>query len=363
MSTALTAGRVRLLLIWSLFLALPFWLHASGVATAAYVLISAIGAVGINIVIGYAGQISLGHAFFLATGAYTYAVLADGSSNSVIWLPVAAIVAAALGAAIGPIALRLHGLYLAVVTLGLVFIGQHILFNSAKLSGGPEGRVFAPLAIGGFDFSTDLLNVGPFTIDANGLYYYLAGILLAFATWFAHNLRHSRTGRAMLALKNGPKVAALGGIAVARTKILAFALSAFFGGLCGALYAAYIGYAQPGYWNLHLSIAFVGAVIIGGMGSTWGPLLGSLVVFALPAVLQDVTNHLGEGISAISTGTIAAIIYGGLLVGFLVVEPLGLVGIGRRLWARARPTPPGPDITPMSPVGATPALAIEKEHE
>jgi len=363
MNTLITFGRTRLLLLTVLFVILPFTLGASGLTTAVFVLIGAIGVVGINILIGYAGQISLGHAFFLAAGAYTYAVLADGSSTSLIWLPVAGLVAAGIGALVGPIALRVQGLYLAVVTLGLVFIGQHILFNVASLSGGPEGRVFAPISIGGFDFSTDFVTIGPFSVDANGFYYYLAGSLLAVATWVAHNLRHSRSGRAMLALKGRPEVAALSGINVARTKILAFAISSFFGGLCGALYAAYIGYAQPGYWNLHLSIAFVGAVIIGGIGSTYGPILGSVVVFALPVVLKDVTYRLGDSVGDVNTSTIAAIVYGVLVVAFLDVEPLGVVGIGRRTWARWSRTSPEPDITPMSIARTDLALTLEKERQ
>jgi branched-chain amino acid transport system permease protein len=280
--------------------------------------IAAIGATGLNILTGYAGQISLGHAVFLAAGAYTGAVLgADHGWSALLWLPAAGLVAAALGAVVGPLALRLRGLYLAIVTLGLVFIGQHVFFNAASLTGGPQGRAFAPVVLGPFDFSPgQVLRVGGVQIDHNGLYYFLALALLACATAFAWNLRRSRAGRAMVAVRERELAAGVMGVDVRRVKLAAFTASAFFAGLGGALYASYLSFAQPGQWSLLLSIQFIAAVIVGGMGTVAGPLLGSAVVFALPAVLERLAF----------APEVASIAYGLLIVVFLVLQPRGLAG-------------------------------------
>jgi branched-chain amino acid transport system permease protein len=317
------ARRAALLAFCVFAVVLPFGLSASTLTTATFVVIAAIGATGLNVLTGYAGQISLGHAFFMAAGAYTGAVLgADHGLSAVIWIPAAGIVAAVFGALVGPMALRLRGLYLAIVTLGLVFIGQHVLLNSPGISGGPQGRAFPPVVIGGFDFSPgQTLQLGGMTIDHDGLYYYLALLLLAVATAFTWSLRRRRSGRAMLAVREREAPAALMGVNVGRTKVAAFVISAGLAGISGALYASYLSFAQPTQWNLQLSIEFIAAIIVGGMGTTAGPLLGSAVVFALPSLLKD----------ASLSGDAPSIAYGVLIVAFLVLEPRGLVGLADRL--------------------------------
>ena len=177
----LGAKHATLLAVAILAIALPFGLDAFQLSTATFVLIAAIGVLGLNVLTGYTGQISLGHAFFLAVGAYTAAVLGGNHHlSAAIWLPAAGVVAALCGALVGPTALRLRGLYLAIVTIGLVFIGQHIWFNVPAISGGPGGRSFPPVVIGSFNFSPGhQLTLGGLVIDHNGLYYYLALIILA----------------------------------------------------------------------------------------------------------------------------------------------------------------------------------------
>lgn len=302
---------------------LPFGLSASTLTTATFVVIAAIGATGLNVLTGYAGQISLGHAFFMAAGAYTGAVLgADHGMSAAVWIPAAGVVAAVFGALAGPMALRLKGLYLAIVTLGLVFIGQHVLLNSPGISGGPQGRAFPPVVIGGFDFSPgQTLQIGGMTIDHDGLYYYLALLILAAATAYTWSLRRTRSGRAMLAVREREVPAALMGVGVGRIKVTAFVISAGLAGISGALYASYLSFAQPTQWSLILSIQFIAAIIVGGMGTTAGPLLGSAVVFALPSLLK----HLSF------SGEAPSIAYGLLIVVFLVLEPRGLVGLADRL--------------------------------
>ena len=321
-------------------LALPFLLDAAWLTTVVFVLIAAIAVTGLNVLTGYAGQVSLGHAFFLAAGAYGGVLLADAGLPAFVWLLGAGVIAAVFGAVVGPVALRLSGLYLAIVTLGLVFLGQHILFNVNGLSGGPEGRTFPSFSVGGLDFATDTLALGPFLIEGNGLYYYLVAALLLVATWYARNLRYSRAGRAMAGVRQRELAAEVMGVDVARTKVAAFVASSFLAGVSGALYAAYVGFAQPGHWDVMLSIQYVAAVVIGGMGSVAGPFLGALVVFALPSVLQELP-FLDEGGGGPSASDVATIAYGVLVVLFLVAEPRGLVGLAQRVGSvtrRWRPT-------------------------
>src|SRR5439155_6433982 len=173
--------------------------------------------------------------------------------------------------------LRLRGLYLAIVTLALIFIGQHLFINIAGLTGGPEGRSFPAVQFGSFDLSPGKqLSFGGIVIDHDGLYYYLALVILLAAMWFVSNVVASRSGRAMRSVRDRELVAAVLGVDLARTKLSAFIISSFLGGVSGALFASYLTFAQPGQWSLLLAIQFVAAIIVGGMGTTWGPLVGSI---------------------------------------------------------------------------------------
>lgn len=342
--------------------ALPFWLSSGWLTTTVFVLIAATAVTGLNVLTGYTGQVSLGHAFFLAVGAYTAVLLADSGVPALIWIPGAGLVSALFGAAVGPIALRLSGLYLAVVTLGLVFLGQHVLFNSTWLSGGPQGRAFPSVTIGSLDFHTDTLALGPVIIESNGLYYYLAAGVLVVTTLYARNLIRTRPGRAMLAVRERPASAAVMGVNVARTKVSAFAVSSFLAGISGALYVSYVGFAAPAQWDVLLSIQYVAAIVIGGMGTVGGPLLGTAVVFALPSVLKSVPFFGEEGMGGVSPSLLAAMVYGSLIVVFLVAEPRGLVGLAQRV-SRFRPRRrPRPVESLTRTSQQTRALALEEER-
>jgi branched-chain amino acid transport system permease protein len=214
------------------------------------------------------------------------------------------------------------------VTLALVFIGQHVFFNAESLTGGPQGRTFPPVVIGSFDFSAgQVLHLGGLQIDHNGLYYYLALALLAGATGWAWNVRRTRTGRAMVAVRERELAASVMGVDIRRVKVAAFTAAAFMAGVCGALYASYLSFAQPGEWSLLLSIQFVAAVIVGGMGTVAGPLLGSAVVFALPTLLKNLPFLPEEAAGGVSVSDLSSIAYGLLIVAFLVLQPRGLVGL------------------------------------
>lgn len=309
---------------------LPFVMNAFQLTTAVFVLIAAIGALGLGVLTGYAGQVSLGHGFFLAVGAYTAAVLGGNDHlTAAVWLPAAGLVAAICGALVGPTALRLRGLYLAIVTIGLVFIGQHIWFNVPAISGGPGGRSFPAVTFGSFDFSPGRqLTLGGLAIDHNGLYYYLALFILALSMLFVWNLSRSRPGRAMQAVREREIAASVMGIGLARTKVSAFAISSFLAGISGALYASFLSFVTPDQWSLLLSIQYVAAIIVGGIGTVWGPVLGSIVIFALPSVLQSLVP---QTTSSALLNEVTSIVYGVLIIVFFVVEPGGVIGLAARL--------------------------------
>jgi branched-chain amino acid transport system permease protein len=316
---------------------LPFMVNGYWLSTAVFVLIAAIGALGLDLLTGRTGQISLGHAFFLGVGAYTGGVLGGRYGlPAMVWIPAAAVVAGLLGGLVGPTALRLRGLYLAIVTIGLIFIGQHVFVNVSWISGGPGGEALPVPQLGGMNFANGS-HVGGLFINRDGLYYYLAFALLALSMVFVDNLGRSRPGRSMYAVRDRELAAAVLGVDVAHTKVMAFVLSSMLAGLSGALYGSYLGFVVPTQWNLTLSIEYVVMIVVGGMATVWGPVLGAGLVIGLPALLQNVSGALpfldtgsnSHGILTVSDAS--AIVYGVFLIAFLLVEPRGIIGVGRRL--------------------------------
>jgi branched-chain amino acid transport system permease protein len=315
---------------------LPFWVGAYWLSALVWVLIFALGALGLDVLTGRTGQISLGHAFFLSVGAYTGAVLGlTLHLPAIAWLPAGGVVAGIVGGLVAPTALRLKGMYLAIVSIGLVYLGQYIFTNVAYFSGGPGGRSMPVPAFGSLNFANGL-SLGPLFINENGLYYYLAFILLAFGMLFVRNLGRTHLGRSMTAVRDGELAGAVLGVNVAKTKITAFIVSSAIAGVAGALYGSYLNFATPGQFDLGLSVQFVAMIIVGGMGSLWGPVLGALFVWGLQSELDTLANSLpflqgGSHTSGIPVGDAAAIVYGLLLIVFLLVEPRGVVGLGHRL--------------------------------
>lgn len=309
------------------------------VLAGAYVL--AIGAIGLNIVTGYAGQVSLGHAFFVAIGAYTAAALSGPPGGDVIgfgvaeiwiWLPVAGLVAAVAGVLVAPLATRLRGLYLAIVTLGLVFLGEHVLKEWKALTGGPGvGREAAVPQLFGYRLDED----GPLGTREQVLYLLMLVLLVVFAV-AARNLARSRVGRAFAAIRDRDIAAAVMGVQLTRFKVLAFGISSCYAGCAGALLYSVSGYVEPGSFNLLLSVQFIAMVLIGGVATVSGAIAGALFI----SLLQPLTRALPSLLPVISADTtqtpnvfqVETVLYGLLIVLFLVFEPRGLFG----LWVRAR---------------------------
>jgi branched-chain amino acid transport system permease protein len=320
---------------------LPFLLTDDLLQLLATGCVASIGAIGLNLVTGYAGQVSLGHAFFLAIGAYTAAAISGDPDGRTIgygvtflpvWLLAAGLAAAVAGLLVAPLATRLRGLYLAIVTLGLVFLGEHIFKEWNSLTGGPGvGRPAAVPEMFGIRFDED----GEVFTGAQKLYLLMLVLLVIFAV-AARNLARSAVGRAFAAVRDRDIAAAVIGVGLTRTKLLAFAISSFYAGCAGALLYTITGFFDPGSFSLLLSVQYIAMILIGGVATISGSILGALFITLLPRITRELPDFL-PFISAQSTGAVnvfqvEAILYGLLIIGFLIAEPRGLFGI----WIRIR---------------------------
>ena len=348
-----------------LAMVLPFYLRTlsdgrSWLILFATAFVAAVGAIGLNLVTGYAGQVSLGHAFFLGVGAYVGAAFsnpmvrdAEGGIELIgfgldlyIWLPAAGLIAALAGVLVAPVALRLRGLYLALVTLGLVFVGEHVFRNWRELTGGiGEGREPARLALFGYRFDLDSTMAGLEISREHQIYYFMFVVMVVMAI-LAKNLVRSRVGRAFAAVRDRDIAAEMMGVDLTRYKIMAFAISSFYAGVAGALLFTIPGFVEPASFNLLLSIAYIAMVVIGGAASIAGSIMGAMFITLLPklidltglatlvdAILGWIPGVGGSGAEpALTTSQIERILFGVLIMVFLIFEPLGLHGI----WIRIR---------------------------
>jgi branched-chain amino acid transport system permease protein len=285
--------------------------------------------------------VSLGHAFFLGVGAYTAAAISGdpegstigyGIEEMAIWLPAAGLVAALFGVVVAPLATRLRGLYLAIVTLGLVFLGEHVFREWSALTGGAGvGRVAARPVLFGYDFGTG----SDFLTRDQQLFLLMFVLMLCFAL-AARNIARSRIGRAFSAIRDRDMAAEMMAIDLPRTKTLAFAISSFYAGCAGGLLYTVSGFFDPASFNLLLSVQFIAMVLIGGAGTVSGVIAGALFISMLPTFTRMLPEYLPM-LSSQSTQTpnvfqVEQIAYGLLIVGFLLFEPRGLYGI----WVRIR---------------------------
>jgi branched-chain amino acid transport system permease protein len=279
--------------------------------------ITIIGALGINLLIGYTGQISLGHAAFLAIGAYTSAILSSKLGTPfLINLVCSGLVAAFAGMLIGIPSLRLRGLYLVITTMAFQFIVEHIIYRWESLTRGDEG-IALPIP--------SIVNV---TIDSDQRFYILIMSLVVLAVIAQKNIIRTRAGRAFQAIRDRDITAETMGIWLARYKLLAFVISSFYAGVAGALYAYYMAFISPDHFNLLISIQYIAIIIVGGMGSILGSIYGAIFIVLLPEVLGFFARGLGESFPAFTShfGDVKGIIYGLIIVGFLIYQPKGLYG-------------------------------------
>jgi len=329
------------------YLALPVALGDFWLSVLVFAGIFAVGAIGLDLLTGYTGQISLGHAFFMAVGAYTAAWFGAGRGLSIlVWLPLAALAGAFLGAVVGPAALRLRGPYLAIVSVGLVFVGLHVWNNFESVSGGAAGiGGTAPAAVGPLDFNR--LELAGQVYSREQSWFWLVWAVVAVVGLLARNLVRSRPGRAMQTVRDQELAAATMGIDVARVKVGAFAVSGALAAVAGGLYFAFVRYAGPDEWNLFLSIHFVAILIVGGAGTLYGPVLGAVVLGGLPRLVEEVSPHLPFLTpGGLTVANLNRLLFGLLIVAFLIFQPRGLAGACEHLGQRFRPRTSSPTPPP-----------------
>jgi len=318
------------------FTANRYWLDVVNF-TAVYV----VGAVGLMILTGFTGQISLGHAGFMAVGAYTAAVLGNHLGTPFwIVIPLAGLMAAGVGLAAGPFALRLRGLYLAIITIGLVFLVNHILRSFPYWTGGVQGTSVPMLwwfdkegasdFLGGFRTPTE---IGSLTLDPEVKLYFLFLSLAVFTVWCGVNLRRSNSGRAMMAVRDHDLAAAVLGVSPSRYKIIAFGISSFFAGVAGAMYGfktAFITVDPP--FNLNMSVEYIAIIVIGGASTVVGAVLGALFFGLVRPLAERAIAGLGL-LDALTSSQQSLLIMAVMVIAFMLIEPRGLHGIWRRIRA------------------------------
>jgi len=265
-------------------------------------LVNAIAAMGVNLSMGYAGQVSIGHAGFVAIGAYTAAILMIKTAAPYwLTLPLGGMLAALFGFLIGLPALRLSHLYIGMVTFGFGQAISFIALNWVALTNGPNGLTMPAITLGSFAFSPD------------SFYYVIAGVFLVLL-WVARNLVASRIGRSFRAIRESETAAEAMGVNLVHYKTMAFAVGAAYAGLAGGLYAGLSQFVNPDAFVFLVSVLYLTMNVVGGMGTLAGPLVGAVIFTLTPELLRTFAEY-------------KELLSGALLLAFLVFFPRGLVGI------------------------------------
>jgi branched-chain amino acid transport system permease protein len=273
-------------------------------------------AVGLNLFMGYTGQISFGHNAFAAIGGYTSAILTTKLAlPTLLTIPIAAILAAAMAVVIGYPTLRLRGHYLAMATLALGLITFEVALQWRSLTGGSFGiAAIPPLGVGHWELFSTLE------------FYYVYWAIALVVVWISYRIRYSRVGYALRSVAGNEDAARALGIDVARYKLLAFVVSAVLASLGGSLYAHHVTYISPEVFGLYMVILLFTMLFVGGIGTTFGPLLGAVTISLLPEMLRQF-NEMRE------------LLYGGLLLLILLFAPRGLYGLRDLLSQRRAQSP------------------------
>ncbi len=325
-------GRVWVVIgLLALFAVIPFvsksyWLYIINLIG-----IASIAAIGLNILIGFTGQISLGHGAFFGVGAYSAAILAS-SCGFPFYLSVlsAGVITAFVGMIFGIPSLRLKHLYLTIATLAGQFIIEYLLVHWTSLTKGPEGIILPRATLFGISLAKDRS------------FFYVIFISFVLMSWIAANLLRTRFGRAFIAIRDNDRAAEGMGIPIFHYKLLAFAISSFYAGFAGALWAHYIASISPEPFTLFLSVQYIAMIIIGGLGSIPGAVFGALFITALNEVLSGATQYfmnLGSlSKIALTIAPLREFIFGLVIVLFIILRPKGLADLWRivrsgfRLW-------------------------------
>jgi len=309
---------------WALFIGLivcvftmPLYLGNYWLGVANLLGITIIAAIGLNILTGYCGQLSIGHAGFIAVGAYTSAVLTNRLELPfLVGLLSAGCTAGLIGMVFGIPSLRVKGFYLAISTIAAQFIIIWVINHWSGVTGGFVG------------ISVPYASIGGFTFKSEGSQFYLIIGITALVIFLAKNLARTKVGRAFVAIRDNDLAAEVMGINLFRYKLLAFFIGCFLAGIAGSLLAHWIGFMNAEHFSLTESILYVAMIIIGGLGTTVGPIFGALFIRLLDQVLTMWLVPFLEGTftalpAGFSTG-IAPMVFGLAILLFLILEPRGL---------------------------------------
>jgi len=299
----------------------PFFLSRYALSILNQMGIAAIAAIGLNILVGYTGQISLGHAAFLAIGAYTSALLTGKMGCPfLLSVPLSGLMAALIGMVVGIPSLRVKGLYLALGTLAFGFIVQYVIFHWG-LTQGNRGLA-AP--------SPELLCL---KVKTEAQFFYLIMAFVTMATIVSKNLVRTKIGRYFIAIRDADIAAEAMGINLLKYKIMAFGVSSFYAGVAGCLLGHYQQWIVPGNFDLSHSIGYIAMIIVGGLGITTGSIFGAITIVGIPygvTVLADVLKHDFPFLARMVVD-LKLCIYGTIIVLTLLIEPKGIFEIYNRL--------------------------------
>lgn len=277
--------------------------------------IAIIGAMGLNILTGLAGQISLGHGAFIGVGAYASALLTTRLGFS-FWvaLPLAGFITAFVGMTFGVPSLRIKGLYLAIATLAAQVIIEFTIVHWRSLTNGTSGILVPSPKIGSFEFSSEKS------------FYYLIFVVLILSVAYARNLLRTRIGRAFIAIRDNDIAAEILGVNLFKYKLLAFFISSFYAGIAGSLWAHYITIITPEHFTIGVSIDYLAMIIIGGLGSVLGTIYGAIFITLLPELLRVLAGSLSGVYPNIGDflGASRELVFGLIVILFLIYEPDGL---------------------------------------
>jgi branched-chain amino acid transport system permease protein len=326
-------------LVIVLLLGLPTVVDSFLTSEWAQVLILAIAIMGLNILVGYSGQLSLGHGAFMALGAYVSAILAHRYKvDYLLTIPIAALATGLVGFVLGIPALRLSALYLALATFALAVITPSLIKRQAwaELTGGVQGILV--LQPDPPRFASDLFSTVTGTAMTTDQWIYYVSLACAFVLfWLAWNLVRHRPGRALRAIRDGEVAAAASGVNIAGYKTLAFGISAFYAGTAGSLFGLATGYISPDTFPVSLSIQLLVGAVIGGLASIPGPLLGAIVAYFLPIESNQWVpsqTWIPDQVASTLKNAGPAVSYGVLLILIMIFAPNGLVGLIRQGYER-----------------------------
>ncbi len=309
------------------FLVLPLTVSEYYLSIVNLVSIAVVGALGLNILVGYTGQISIGHGAFMSVGAYTAANLATRAGTPFwIALPLGSLIAAVVGVVVGIPSLRIKGLYLAIATLAGQLMIEWTINHVTWISGGVQASIVMPRP-----------TVAGRPIASQRAMYLFLLVFVTLAIVATLNLMRSRVGRAFVAIRDHDIAAEIIGVDIFRYKLLAFAISSFYAGATGVLYSYYLGVANYEQFQLGTSIDYLAMIIIGGLGSVLGSIFGAIFITLLPILMRYATESLGTLVFSSATvlnvvSNLRLIAFGVLIIVFLVLEPEGL----NRLWRNIR---------------------------